>query len=181
MDVALIQRSSPQQVETLFQKRLGFYPERDVRAFIREKANPFPTVFREHTGVAYDAYRTFWFQRLQDNHARRLEHIATIPRLEAEMDVVTLSEKTRRLRFMLHQPQALDGRLRFYYLRLPRYEWLIDPNERQVIEVPMSQAYTGVDIGGTFSKHTRFAWTAAFYNDELQCELLSGWHRTEVP
>ncbi|CAM2007864.1 ABC transporter permease [Acanthopleuribacter pedis] len=178
---ALVQRSSTQQVEALFQKRLGLYPERDVRAFIREQAHPFPSVFQDHTEVDYAAFRTLWFQRLQETHARRLESIAAIPRLEAEMEVVTLSEKTRRLRFMLQQPQTLEGRLRFYYLRLPRYEWLIDPNERQVIEVPTSQALTGVDIGGTFSKHTRFAWTAAFYSEELQCELLSGWHRTEVP
>lgn len=178
---AVLAKSSEPQVEALFKKRLGFYPERDVRAFIREQRHPFPQFFEAETGLAYETFQTLWFEQLQENHRRHAVAIGGVPKLDAAMEVVTLSEKTRRLRFVLQQPQALDGRLRFYYLRLPRYEWLIDANERQVMEVPLNQAYEGVDLGGTFSRHTRFAWTAAYYSEELQCELLSGWRRTEVP
>ncbi len=178
---ALIQRTSITQAEDLFRQRLGLYPERDVRAFIRDKRFPFATVFQDKTGIDYASFRTLWFQRLNQTHQDRLATLAALPRLDAELEVVEISKTTRRLRLALKQPSSLDGRLRFYYLQLPQYEWLIDPNERKILEVPAGRATDGVDVGGTIPRHTRFAWTAAYYSEALQCDLLSGWRRLEIP
>ncbi|CAM2066793.1 ABC transporter permease [Sulfidibacter corallicola] len=179
----LLDHSDPGALQAVFREKLGRPPERDFRAFFHELANPIGEVIFEHTDVDYGDLVARWSERLARSRTERAEALATIPRLEAELNARTLSEKTRRLAIRLRSPDDLspETRVQLRYLRLPRYEWLIPPRDVRVEELPAPTALEWVDLPETYSVRTRFAWTVSLYVEALGCPIISGWRRMEVP
>ena len=179
----LAQRSGPEACQALLARKLGLELPPSYEAMVYEWKHPLDQELQKITGLTYQQFLDSWQSELAAQRQAYAAELAQIQSLEGDLKVFELGPMTRRIEFRLTAPANLTGsRVAFRYVV---FQWLgdeVDPDKAIAEEMPAEQMRAKwQELGGTFGRGTRIAWTFSMPVDVLGCDVISGWTREALP
>lgn len=160
---------------------LGRDQPADIRSDIHRWINPIDLVWRETMGSDYDKFKQAWADELRDLGTQWSATLETVPRLSATADWEIISGTTRRL---IIKPTIIGGEipneLSVRSEQLDIFDMWQDDDLANVQTDPW-QPGDLVTLRRPSARGDRMRWTVVAESSVLACDVISGWHREEVP
>ncbi len=161
---------------------LGCHLPHDVRAALHRRLHPPSQVYQHLTGQSFDSFLKEWngeLDRCRGIHQATLE---SLPRLRAEVEFLSEFADSYDLAYRLLPEASLSSPLRyaFRYCTLPPMNQEVRPQKLQE-KLHLEETLTQHILASPFSRGSRVFYTLSTDLPELECSVISGWIRSDVP
>ncbi len=153
----------------------------DVRGGLYEWRHPLREILLREATIGADEFWFAWSEHLKRLRREFTDDLSLLSRVDVDVHFETASRGTARVAFdaRIEPPPHGDhytlifARLKRFDVEVPREDW-----QREEFDYKMSSRGT---LAETFPRGTRLMTALAVQVDELDCEVISGWRRWEVP
>lgn len=179
--VALQQSRGADAMRAVLQDTLRTDLPGDIRATLYEWRRPWSSVLQDRAGISHDEFVGAWSAHLSQLRTRRRKELDAVPRTRGMISYPTASSTTRLVTYEFEcQPRPSSGRFAVLHCELPPFDAEVSPTQIQRDEFSYDTQRKG-ELVVTLQHGARFYWTFAIEVPELDCEVITGWSREEVP
>ena len=148
----------------------------DFRGVVHDSLNSMPGLMKKHFNTSYDSFREEWVARVQKLAEERAAELKSIPRITGQVSFESNSDESRSLTWDVElSPQTDVFELR--YRRLEGFEPRSGKRRAESLRYPRD---TQGELEDTFTIGDRVRTTFSIRNDDLGCDIISGWQNLTV-
>ena len=148
----------------------------DFRGVVHDSLNSMPGLMKKHFNTSYDSFREEWVARVQKLAEERAAELKSIPRITGQVSFESISDESRSLTWDVElSPQTDVFELR--YRRLEGFEPRSGKRRAESLRYPRD---TQGELEDTFTIGDRVRTTFSIRNDDLGCDIISGWQNLTV-
>jgi hypothetical protein len=178
----LARRAGPGRCSQFIRSVLGVDVPQDFRAPLHERSAPIERLLLSEAGITLEQFWSAWQEELTAARQELLPELSQLPKLGGTVTYVSLSPKSRQIRYRVHiTPPPPDGaRYSFLYHELPAFDEEVAPQSLRR-EQNTYPAQSEGELSDSFTRGGRLYWTFSVDVPALNCAVLSGWKREEIP
>jgi hypothetical protein len=151
----------------------------DVRGVWHEWQNPLPQVMEREAGLPLADFMATWSEGLETRRRERAEDLTRIPKLEGTIRFEAMSASTRIVSFEFSCDPPPEKRFTLIHIKLPPFDDELPTRQLHREEFQYASQRNG-ELPGSYARGTRFGSTFAVWDEQLGCEIISGWTRQEM-
>ncbi len=152
----------------------------DVRGTVHGWLHPLPRLVKRHGGLDYSDFVDRWMEDLAGLERKHRDRLEGIPRISGEIQVESISEYSRVVRFRFaSRPAPESGRFTLLYAELPAFAAAAEACDIRRQDGLYPDQCQG-ELPETFDRGAKLYSTFATWVDALGCNIVSGWTRREM-